>query len=58
MIGHFFNLLVYQPLYNGLIFLMDVIPWADAGIAIVIFTFLVKLALFPLSQKSIKEQLK
>ncbi|MSU55487.1 MAG: YidC/Oxa1 family membrane protein insertase [Candidatus Taylorbacteria bacterium] len=58
MISNIFNLIVYQPLYNGLIFLMDVVPWADAGVSVIIFTFLVKWALFPLSQKATKTQLK
>jgi len=34
MIG-FFHDTLYQPLYNGLIFLIDVIPGADVGIAVV-----------------------
>jgi YidC/Oxa1 family membrane protein insertase len=58
MISHFFNLFIYQPLYNGLIFLMSVMPWADAGVSVIVFTFLVKLALFPLSQKATRTQLK
>ncbi|MBI2476341.1 MAG: YidC/Oxa1 family membrane protein insertase [Candidatus Taylorbacteria bacterium] len=58
MLSHFFNLVVYQPLYNGLIFLMSIMPWADAGISVVVFTFLVKLILFPLSQKATRTQLK
>lgn len=58
MISHIFNLIVYEPLYNGLILVMDIIPWADAGVSVIIFTILVKLALFPLSQKATKTQLK
>ncbi len=58
MISHIFNLVFYQPLYNGLILLMDLIPWADAGVCVVIFTILVKLALFPISQKATITQLK
>lgn len=53
-----YNTLIYKPLYNGLIFLMDLLPWIDAGVAIVIFTIIVKLVLFPLSKKSITTQLK
>jgi YidC/Oxa1 family membrane protein insertase len=49
---------VYEPLYNGLIFLMDTIPWIDAGVAIVIFTIIIKLILFPLSKKAVVTQLK
>ncbi|MDP3784664.1 MAG: YidC/Oxa1 family membrane protein insertase [bacterium] len=54
MISAAFDAVIYVPLYNGLVFLMDLVPWADAGISVVIFTFLVKLALFPLSQKAVR----
>src|SRR3989344_6474231 len=40
----------YTPLYNGLIFLMGVLP--NAGVAVILLTLLVKIALFPLSQKA------
>ena len=40
MVSHIFNLIVYQPLYNGLIFLVDILPGADAGVAVIMFTFL------------------
>lgn len=53
-----YHTLVYNPLYNGLIYLMDILPWADAGVAIVIFTIIVKLILFPLSKKAVTTQLK
>ncbi len=53
-----YHTLVYNPLYNGLIYLMDVLPWIDAGLAIVIFTIIVKLILFPLSKKAVTTQLK
>lgn len=53
-----YNTFVYKPLYNGLIFLMDMMPWIDAGVAIVIFTIIVKLILFPLSKKAVTTQLK
>ncbi len=53
-----YNAGVYNPLYNGLIFLMDIVPWIDAGVAIVIFTIIIKLILFPLSKKAVTTQLK
>jgi YidC/Oxa1 family membrane protein insertase len=37
---------------------MTVLPWADAGIIIILVTIIVRLILFPLSQKSIRTQLK
>lgn len=57
MISSIFNTFFYEPLYNGLIFLMtNIIPWADIGIAIIIFTIIVKFILFPLSFKAIRTQ--
>lgn len=58
MIGTIFNALIYNPFYNGFIFLIKIIPGGDAGIAVVLLTFFVKLALFPTSIKSIKTQIK
>ncbi|TSC72773.1 MAG: putative 60 kDa inner membrane insertion protein, partial [Parcubacteria group bacterium Gr01-1014_70] len=52
----FFKIVFYQPLYNGLVFLMDIIPGADAGIAVILLTVIVKLVLFPLSKRSIETQ--
>src|SRR5438309_2290440 len=57
MIAHFFTLIFSQPLYNGLIFLFDLIPWANAGFVIIIFTIVVKLILFPLSIKATYAQM-
>jgi YidC/Oxa1 family membrane protein insertase len=53
-----FTTLFYQPLYNGLVALLDIAPWMDAGIAVIVFTSLVKLVLFPLSKQSVRTQLK
>lgn len=53
----FFKVTLYDPLYNGLVFLVSVVPFADVGIAVIILTVLVKLVLFPLSIKMVKTQL-
>lgn len=52
-----FKTFFYQPLYNGLIFLIAGVPWIDAGVAVIIFTSLIKLILFPLSKQSVKTQI-
>jgi len=57
MITGFFTAVFYQPLYNGLVFLFDVIPWANAGLVVILFTILVKLILFPLSIKATYAQM-
>ena len=56
--SYLFNLFFYEPLYNGLIFLIGVLPRADIGIVVVLFTCIVKLILFPLSKKSVLTQIR
>jgi len=51
MIGTAFNALIFNPLYNGLVFLIGVVPYADVGIAVIILTIIVKVILFPLAHK-------
>ena len=51
-----FRTLFYEPLYNLLLFILNVFPWADLGVAIIILTLLVKIALFPLSIRAVKTQ--
>ena len=55
--SYLFHILCYNPLYNGLIALLAIFPWMDAGVAVILFTILVKLALFPISKKSVRTQL-
>lgn len=47
---------VYEPLYNVLIFLVGVLPGHSVGGAIIVLTIVVKLALYPLTGKSIRAQ--
>lgn len=58
MFSFFYNNIIFNPLYNGLIFLMDIIPWIDAGVAVILFTIIVRLVLFPLSKKAIVTQVR
>lgn len=53
----FFKTIVYVPLYNLLILILN-INWIDAGLAAVILTILVKIVLFPLSKKATIAQTK
>ena len=53
-----FNTVIYEPLYNGLIFLTSIIPGADLGIAIILLTLIVKFAILPITHKSTKTQVK
>lgn len=56
MISDVWNFLLYQPLLNILAVLVSIIPGGDVGLAIIILTLLVKIALYPLSQRSIESQ--
>ncbi len=51
-------ILVYQPLYNALIFFYNIIPGHDFGVAIILTTLILKSLLFPLSKKQITSQKK
>ena len=57
MIVDLFNVGLFVPLYNGLVFLISVAPFSDVGIAVVVLTIVVKLILFPPSIKMVKTQL-
>ena len=56
MLSNIWNTVLYDPLINALAFLVSIVPGGDVGLAIIILTILVKLILFPLSQKSIEGQ--
>ena len=56
MISNIWNALLYKPLINALAALVSIVPGGDVGLAVIILTILVKVVLFPLSQKSIESQ--
>lgn len=53
----FFKTIVYIPLYNALMLILELLPFADIGLAVVILTFLVKVVLYPLAKKTTVTQL-
>ncbi|MEI6843276.1 MAG: YidC/Oxa1 family membrane protein insertase [bacterium] len=55
--GSLFQILIFKPFYNGLVFLMGSLPFFDAGVIIIIFTIIVKIILLPLSIKASKAQI-
>jgi YidC/Oxa1 family membrane protein insertase len=54
--SNIFQTIFYQPVLNLLVFLYDIVPGNDLGVAIVLLTVIIKLILFPLSRQSIKSQ--
>lgn len=51
-----FKVLFYQPTLNGLLWLYDVIPGQDFGIAIIVLTVGIRVLLIPLAKKGIRSQ--
>lgn len=51
-----FNTILYQPIFNLLVWFYDVIPGQDIGLAIIALTVVIKLALFPFTAKGLKSQ--
>lgn len=57
MISAAFHTVIYDPLYNGLVFLVGVIPTHDVGFAVIALTILVRIVLFPLSRRAVETQI-
>ena len=51
-----FNTFIFQPILNLLIWLYNVLPGNDMGLAIIALTVIVKLVLYPFSAAQIKQQ--
>ena len=50
-----FDILIVQPIFNLLIGLYSIIPGGDFGISLIIFTVLVRFALFPIVKKQLHQ---
>jgi len=53
-----YNEFIFQPLYNGLVGIIDILPWIDVGMAVIIFTAIIKIILFPLTKSSLLTQVR
>lgn len=51
-----FHTILYQPLFNALILIYQYLPGQDFGIAVIVLTILIRVALYPLMVKSLKSQ--
>lgn len=56
MISTIYHTVLYQPLYNILVFFYNIMPGHDIGLAIIMLTIVVKLILWPFFSQSIKAQ--
>ena len=50
-----FNSLIVQPIFNILVLIYSVVPYADFGIALIIFTVLVRFLMYPLVKKQLHQ---
>lgn len=53
-----YNEALYRPLYNALVFLTNLVPGHDIGIAIVLLTILVRIVIFPFTHRGLVTQIK
>lgn len=53
----FLKQLIYVPLYNAFALILN-IPYVDAGIAVIVFTILIRTLLYPLSKKALISQIR
>lgn len=56
MLSSLFNEVLYRPIFNALVFLYNLIPGYDFGIAIILLTILIRIILTPLTYRSIKSR--
>lgn len=56
MFSNIWHTVFFDPVYNGLVFFIDVIPGGDVGLSIIAITIVVKFILLPLSIKAAKTQ--
>jgi YidC/Oxa1 family membrane protein insertase len=54
--GELFHTVLYEPIFNLLVWLYNVLPGADIGFAIIALTVLIKVALWPFMSQSLKSQ--
>jgi YidC/Oxa1 family membrane protein insertase len=52
-IGQVFNTLIAQPIFNFLVIIIAILPGHNLGVAIIVFTLLVRIALYPLLKKQL-----
>lgn len=54
-IGHVFDLIIVQPLFNALLAIYSLIPGMDFGVALIILTVIIRMLLYPLVRKQLHQ---
>ncbi|MGH7196912.1 MAG: YidC/Oxa1 family membrane protein insertase [Candidatus Saccharimonadales bacterium] len=52
---NFFDLILVQPIFNVLVVIYGLIPGNDFGVALILFTILIRLAMWPLVKKQLRQ---
>jgi YidC/Oxa1 family membrane protein insertase len=50
-----FDLFLVQPIFNVLVLMYSIVPWHDFGVALILFTIIVRLLLWPLVKKQLHQ---
>lgn len=58
MISSVFHSIIYLPLYNALVWLVDRMPMHDMGLAIIVLTIIVRIIIYPLAKQAVESQRK
>lgn len=58
MIGSIFTVILVQPIFNILVFIYGLLPGHNFGLAIILFTVLVRILLWPLVKKQLHQTIK
>src|SRR3982750_4550910 len=53
MVGSIFTTIIVQPIFNLLVLIYAIIPGHNFGLAIILFTILIRLLLWPLVKKQL-----
>lgn len=56
MISAVFDTVVFEPLYNGLMYFVGIMPGHDVGLAVITLTVVVRVIIYPLSQRAVESQ--
>lgn len=56
MFSYIWHTFFFDPVYNSLVFFIDIMPGGDVGLAIIATVIIVKLVLLPVSIKAVKTQ--
>lgn len=51
-----YNTILYQPLFNATIFLYNLLPGSDFGLAVIALTIIIRIVFFPLTVKTVRSQ--